>query len=91
MNFSNDVSDLSNSDHNPISCTRSITEIAQTRPKGRAYISFRSFKHFNQNSFFGGLICTPFDNVHQHTDPNEALAVWYKLSMYDMRQTVINE
>ena len=63
MNFSNDVSDLSISDHNPI---RSITEIAQTRPKGRAYISFRSFKHFNQNSFFGGLICTPFDNVHMH-------------------------
>ena len=27
------------------------------------------------------LICTPFDNVHQHTDPNEALAVWYKLFM----------
>ena len=23
----------------------------------------------------------PFDNVHQHTDPNEALAVWYKLFM----------
>ena len=27
------------------------------------------------------LICTLFDNVHQHTDPNEALAVWYKLFM----------
>ena len=39
-----DVSDLSISDRNPISCT-----------------------------------CTPFDNVHQHMDPNEALAVWYKL------------
>ena len=23
----------------------------------------------------------PFDNVHQHTDPNKALAVWYKLFM----------
>ena len=44
-------------------------------------MSFRSFKHFNQNALFADLICTPFDSVHQHTDPNEALAVWYKLFM----------
>ena len=44
-------------------------------------MSFRSFKPFNQNAFFDDLNCTPFDNVHQHTDPNEALAVWYKLFM----------
>ena len=44
-------------------------------------MSFRFFKHFNQNAFFADLISTPFDNVHQHTDPNEALAVRYKLFM----------
>ena len=35
----------------------------------------------DQNAFFADLICTPFNNVHQHTDPNETLAVWYKLFM----------
>ena len=40
---------------------------------------FKPFKHFNQNDFFADFICTPFDNVHLHTEPNEALAVWYKL------------
>ena len=72
------VSDLSISDHNLISCTRSI-KLPKPEPKGHTQISFRSFKHFNQNAFFADLIGTPFDNVHQHTDPNEALAEWYKL------------
>ena len=75
-----DVSDLSISDHNPISCTRSI-KLTKPKPKGHTQFVFRSFKHFNQNAFFADLICTPFDNAHQHTDPNEALAVWYKLFM----------
>ena len=39
------------------------------------------YKHINQNDFFADLICMPFDNAHQHTEPNEALAVWYKLFM----------
>ena len=75
-----DVSDLSISDHNPISCTRSI-ELPKPDPKGYTHVSLRSFKHFNQKAFFADLTCTLFDNVHQHTDPNEALAVWYKLFM----------
>ena len=65
---------------NPISCTRSI-KLPKPEPKGHTHVSFRSFKHFNQNASFAEFICTPFDNVHQHTDPNEALAVWYKLFM----------
>ena len=75
-----DVSDISISDRNPISCTRSI-KLPKPEPKGHTQMSFRFFKHFNQNAFFADLICTPFDNAHQHTDPNEALAVWYKLFM----------
>ena len=71
---------LSISDHNSISCTSSI-KLPKPEPKGHTEISFRSFKHFNQNAFFADLTCTPFDSVHQHTDPNEALAVWYKLFM----------
>ena len=73
-------SDLSTSDHNPISCTRSI-KLPKPEPKGHTHVSFRSFKRLNQNAFFADLICTPFDNVHQHTDPNEALAVWHELFM----------
>ena len=75
-----DVSDLSTSDHNPTNGTRSI-KLLKPEPKGHTHSSFRSFKHFNQNAFFAGLICRPFDGVHQHMDPNEALAVWYKLFM----------
>ena len=75
-----DVSDLSISDHNPISCTRSI-KLPKPEPKGHTHVSFRSFKHLNQNAFFVDLTCTPFDNVHQHTDPNETHAMWYKLFM----------
>ena len=74
------VSDLSISDHNPISCTRSI-KLPKPEPKGHTHVSFRSFKHLNQNAFFADLICTPFDNVHQQKDPNEALAVWHELFM----------
>ena len=74
------VSDLSISDHKPISCTRCI-KLPKPEPKGHTRLSFSSFIHFNQNALFADLICTPFDNVHQHTDPNEALAVWYKLFM----------
>ena len=73
-----DVSDLSISYHNPVSCTRSI-KLPKPEHKVHTHVSFRSFKHFNQNAFFAELICTPFDNVHQYTDPNEALALWYKL------------
>ena len=41
-----DVSDLSISGHNPISCTRSI-KLPKPEPKGHTHIFFRSFKHFN--------------------------------------------
>ena len=75
-----DVSDLRISDHNPISCTGSIKS-PKPEPEGHTQLSFGSFKHFNQNAFFADLICTLFDSVHQHTDPNEALAVWRKLFM----------
>ena len=46
-----DVSDLSISDHNPISCTRSI-KLPKPEPKGHTQISLRSFKHVNQNELF---------------------------------------
>ena len=74
------VSDLSISDHIPISCTRSI-KLPKPEPRGHTHVSFRSFKHLNQNAFFADLICTPFDNVHLHTGPNEPLAVWHELFM----------
>jgi hypothetical protein len=72
------VLDLSISDHNPISCTRSI-KLPKPEPVGHTHISFRSFKHFNQNAFFADLNCTPFATVFQYNDPNQALSAWYKL------------
>ena len=61
-----DVSDLSISDHNPISCT---VKLPKPESKGHARVSFSSFKYFNQNAFFIDLMCKPFDNEHPHTTP----------------------
>ena len=66
-----DVSDLSISDHNPISCTRSI-KLPKPEPKGYTQISLDLLNILNHIAFFADLICMPFDNVHHHTDPNEA-------------------
>ena len=56
-----------------------LSNCQNQNPKDIHKFSFALLKHFNQNAFFADLICTPFDNVHQHTDPNEALAVWHEL------------
>ena len=64
-----------------LSAAPDLSNCQNQTPKDTHKFYFRSFKHFNQDAFFADLICTPFDNVHQHTDPNEALAVWYKLFM----------
>ena len=64
-----------------LSAAPDLSNCQNQKTPGHTHTSFRSFKHFNQSAFFADLICTPFDNVHQHTDPNEALAVCYKLFM----------
>ena len=70
------VSDLSISDHAPISCCKT-TKIQRPVKNRHNIISFRSFKNFDQTAFQHALDSTPFQEVMNYTDPNEALDVWY--------------
>ncbi len=72
------VSDLSVSDHNPISCTKTL-KLPKLKPKEHTFISFRSFKHFNQASYFNDLANAPFESVYAYTDPDKALSLWYEI------------
>ena len=69
---------LSISDHGVISCERYVKRQKQ-KPNIHSEITFRSFKHFNTNAFLIDLSMVPFDHVYCHTDPNEALSLWYNL------------
>ena len=72
------VSDLSISDHCPISCTKFV-KLSKCKLKTHSLISFRSFKHFNKTAFCADLNCAPFISVLNYTDPEEALSVWYNV------------
>ena len=71
------VSNLSVSDHYPISCIRSPPQSRNNR-KPHSYITFRSFKHFDQNAFASDLSTAPFSSVYDYSDPDLALATWYR-------------
>ena len=72
------VSDLSISDHCPISCTKFV-KLSKCKLKTHSLISFRSFKHFNKTACCADLNCAPFISVLNYTDPEEALSVWYNV------------
>ena len=61
-----------------------------SRTRAHSHLSLSLSKDIH---FFADPICVPFDNVHQHMDPNEALTVWFKLFMKlaGLCQYVINE
>ena len=64
------------SDHSAIFCHWSI-KLPKQSPRGHTTITFRSFKNFNEINFLFDLSLLPFANVHDHSDPDEALSVWY--------------
>jgi hypothetical protein len=72
------LSDLSISDHSPIFCTLN-TKLPKTGKNAHTYISFRSFKHFDHNRFLCALSSVPFHEIHNYTDPDQALEKWYQL------------
>ena len=78
-----DVSDFSISDHNPISCTRSI-KLPKPEPKGHArivclFFVFVYLSNILTECIFADLICMSFDNVT--STHGQAPVVWYKLFM----------
>ena len=60
------------SDHYTIYCTY-LLKIPKSAPKEHKYMSYRSYKHFDENAFLMFLGTLPFGNIYQHTDPQEAL------------------
>ena len=72
------------SDHCAIFCHWSI-QLPKPSRKKHTTVTFRSFKHFSETNFLFDLSQQPFRNVHNHCDPEEALAVWY-----DIFKTVID-
>ena len=64
------------SDHSVIFCHWSI-KLPKQNPRGHTTITFRSFENFNETIFLFDLSLLPFANVCDHSDPDEALSVWY--------------
>ena len=64
------------SDHSAIFCHWSI-KLPKQNPRGHTTITFRSFKNYNKTSYLRDLSLLPLANVCDHSDPDEALYVWY--------------
>ena len=73
-----DVPILSISDHYPVVCTLSH-RVPKIKRNQHSYISYRSFKNFNEALFLSDLDAAPFSDIFNLTDPNKALSLWYKL------------
>lgn len=72
------LSNLSISDHSPICCTVQ-TRMPKERKHAHTPITFRSFKRFNLDYFLHDISLAPFQEVLNHSDPDEALSIWYNI------------
>ena len=73
------------SDHYLICCSY-LKKIKKLSPKGHSLITYRCYKHFQEDTFLANLRSLPFDSVHNITDPNTALK-----SMCDMLKSAIDK
>ena len=64
------------SDHSAIFYRWSI-KLPKQNSRGHTTITFMSFKIFNETIFLRDLSLLPFANVCDHSDPDEAMSVWY--------------
>ena len=67
------------SDHFPVCCSINVKIKKNKTNCDHSYISYRSFKRFDQIAFLNELSTTPFQTVHEYDDPNQAMSIWYKL------------
>ena len=72
------LSDFNISDHSGIWCKKQITT-PKYRKDTHIYTTFRTFKHFNKDSFLTDLSFAPLPNVYNYSDPNLALNCWYSI------------
>ena len=68
------VSDLSISDHFPISCEW-LSKIPKTKKRTHTTVTYRCFKHFDKTLFLHDLDHAPFHDVFHESDPDKALLV----------------
>ena len=66
------------SDHIPVCCTWSVKTVKPVL-NVHSSIVYRCFKRFDDRAFLMDLHLTPFENVHNFSDPNLALSHWIDL------------
>jgi len=67
------------SDHYPICCTKKSKSCQNNKTQRHKTISYRNFKHFDDNKFLEDLCKQPFDNIGNINDTSKALETWYSL------------
>ena len=73
------------SDHYLISCSY-LKKVEKNSPKGHSLITYRCYKHFQEDKFLAHLRSLPLEKIHNFTDPNTALE-----SMCDMLKSAFNK
>ena len=69
------------SDHYPVCCTLSC-QIPKAKAGKHTTVAYRSYKHFDAGSFLCDLSSASFDAIYGLSDPDEALAHFYKLFLH---------
>jgi exonuclease III len=72
------TSNVCMSDHKPIIC-KLAQKLPKTRPKGHTYITYRSFKKFDQFTYLYDLSLVDFGIVRNCSDPNVAAILFTQL------------
>ena len=67
------------SDHYPICCTKKSKSCQNSKTQSHKTISYRNFKHFDDNKCLENLCRQPFDNIGHINDTSKALETWYSL------------
>ena len=73
--ISSGTSDVSMSDHKPITCNISF-KLPKQKFKGHTYILYRLFKHFDKEAYLTDLCLTDFSAVMNCTDPDNAASIF---------------
>jgi len=66
------------SDHSGVHCVCSFST-PKIKKGGHTFITYRSFKNFDNGNFLFDLSCAPFHLVYNEADPDRALAAWYDI------------
>ena len=63
----------------PYVVQQNLNPVKIVKTQSHITISYRHFKHFDNNKFLEDLCKQPFDNIGNNNDANKALETWYSL------------